>query len=162
MDKIKTIDDYAIERAMEFMYEELVKHYDGDIDTLIETIPDNLINVEGRSITDLFFSNEDTVLPQNDALILSRRILSLYTHDQAMVQVAEYALDHWVDNRQSTKVILSSGLIAALLMFMASTSFTIKADWGEIKKEAVTEEQISAVADIIKELANMIKTGDRD
>lgn len=159
MDKINIVDDYSAVKIVEFMYEELVKHYTEDIETLIATVPNDLINVGELSYANLLFSNADVTLLQNDTPALSRRILSLYANDPALAQLAHYALDHWSDDRQSAKTILSVGLVAALLMFIASTSFTIKGDWGEINKTALSAEQLSKIADILKELPRMNKAG---
>lgn len=97
----------------------------------------------------------EPITVEHDAAI-ARRLLVLIAEDPALSPILAVAFKNYdrLDRKLMAKTVLAVGTTVALLMLIASTEIQVEGENWSIKKNAVTSEQIEAIADIIPQLPN--------
>ena len=156
-DRIAAMDNFQIVRFFEAFAQQLMASSDTPFDAVTAGVPSTTRSLPAWSdLADLTPEQAETPLDVTVAAPIARRILTTLATDATFGPALESFSATFRDDALVAEVILAVGLVASLLMMVASTSFKAKFGNVEIEKHTVDAESIKA---ILEPLAKLIPDG---
>lgn len=149
LEKLALADDYTVIRAIEHLSIGLFEDVGTDFSDLIKTSA-----IDGKPLLSeedikLLVQSDSEELTAGNSVVVARKLMFLLARNTHLSELVSEALVNWNDDRKKVGLILAGGLVASLLMLIASTEFEYKGENFYFRKEVVDYEQIRAVADIL-------------
>ena len=148
LDRIQLMDDFQVVRFFEAFTHQLMASSDTPFEAIRAGVPATTRCLVGwELLAGLTADQADKPLPAVIVAPIARRILTMLAEDMTFEPAIEVFLESYRDDALVADVLLAVGLVASILMMVASTSF--KATFGNvvIEKHTVDAASIKAILD---------------
>lgn len=144
--RIAAMDDFQVVRLLEAFTHQLMASSSTPFETVAAGIPASTRALASwGALAGLTPDQAETTLDPPAAAATARRVLSMVAEDGTFGPALEGFLSTYRDDALVAEVVLAVGLVASLLMMVASTSFKAKFGSVEIEKHTVDAESIKAI-----------------
>lgn len=153
--QVAVASDFVIAGSFNELAAKLNERFSASSDDLAATLPSELRFMDGESMLGFFDRNAHRELDDESSLRIARQLFALAAANEETAPIVSETLSGFRDNRQMVGEILAIGVVGAVWLIVASTSFSFRTPAGTIKKQKVSASVIQAFA----ELARAIRGG---
>lgn len=142
-------DDYTVIRATEYFNQKFLPQLTTGLESLL-----NSASIDGSPLltneeVQCLIENDNHQLSTADSQFLARHLLYFFACIPETSELVAQAIQHWNDDYKKVGVILTTGLVASLLLIVASTEFEYRDEKVYIHKQVLSDSQIRAMADVV-------------
>ena len=145
-ERLAGMDDFQVVRFFEAFAQHLLTNSDTPFDAVRRGIPGSTRALsEWRALEALTPDQAERLVAPQDAAAMARRILIHLADDPTFASALDEFLASYRDDALVADVILAVGLVASVLMMVASTAFKAKFGNVEIEKHTLDVDTIKAI-----------------
>ena len=145
-ERLAGMDDFQVVRFFEAFAQRLLTSSDTPFEAVQAGIPRSTrATSEWRALEALTPDQAERLVPPKEAAATARRILTHLADDPTFAPALDEFLASYRDDALVAEVILAVGLVASVLMMVASTAFKAKFGNVEIEKHTLDAETVKAI-----------------
>jgi hypothetical protein len=145
-ERLAAMDDFQVVRFFDAFAQQLLASSDTPFDTVREGIPGSTRALaEWRTLDGLTAEQAEQLVPPDAAAATARQILMHLADDPAFAPALDQFLDSYRDDALVADVVLAVGLVASMIMMVASTAFKAKFGSVEIEKHTLDAATVKAI-----------------
>lgn len=158
--RINDFDDFQVVKFFQYFATEMLKGISVDSATMLSNVASEVLEEDDfRLVTNISLEQARMSLPAKESSLVARPMLQSIASDPTLRPALEHALDSFRDEELFLEIALGIGLVASMVLLVATTSVEGTILGIKFKKETASPEQISAV---VKPLASLLPTSAGD
>jgi hypothetical protein len=159
-ERIQTLDDFQVVRFFDRFSRQLIAGANVSLDQIKSGIPDSARALEGfAQIENLAPELAERCLDPSASAALARNILVALSGDAEFAPLIESALDRYRDDELVADVILAIGLVASMLLIIATTEFTAEGKNWKFAKKRASPELVKAITEPCAKVISNLSPG---
>jgi hypothetical protein len=156
-ERIQILDDFQVVRFFDRFSRQLIAGANVSLDHIKSGIPDSARALEGfEQIENLSHELAEQCLDPSTSATLARSILTALSANTQFAPLIESVLDGYRDDELVADAILAVGLVASMLLIIATTEFTAEGKNWKFTKRGASPELVKAITEPCAKLISIL------